>query len=146
MDADAVTSEGGDTGMDVHEFLAQPLVARVAAAGPSVRPVWYLWEEGAFWWLTGSYSRLGRILESAPRVALVVDVCEPAAGRVLSVTCRGAAQVVPLERARAERKLGRYLGPRSRWPARFTAALDDPATRMVRLEPASPPKLRDLSW
>jgi hypothetical protein len=38
---------------DLASFLAQPLVARVAAAGPSVRAVWFLWEEGAFWWLTG---------------------------------------------------------------------------------------------
>jgi hypothetical protein len=36
--------EGADL-FDVDTFLAQPLIARVAAAGPSVRPVWYLWEE-----------------------------------------------------------------------------------------------------
>lgn len=30
---------------------------------------------------------------------------------MLSVTCRGAAEVVPLDRARAVRKLTRYLGP-----------------------------------
>ena len=29
---------------DVDEFLAQPLVARVATNGPTVRPVWFLWE------------------------------------------------------------------------------------------------------
>ncbi len=40
---------------DVDAFLMQPLVA-LASAGPSVRPVWFLWEEGAFWWITGSYA------------------------------------------------------------------------------------------
>ncbi|MFD0379838.1 pyridoxamine 5'-phosphate oxidase family protein [Streptomyces sp. NPDC127112] len=75
--------------MDVDEFLARPLVARVATQGPEVRPVWFLWEDGAFWWLTGSYSRMERILAADPRVALVVDTCELADAEVLSVTCRG---------------------------------------------------------
>ncbi|MFI8904459.1 pyridoxamine 5'-phosphate oxidase family protein [Streptomyces albidoflavus] len=96
---------------DVHDFLARPLVARVATAGPTVRPVWFLWEDGAFWWLTGAYARLGRRLAGDPVVALVVDSCDLATGQVLSVTCRGTAEVVPLDRARAVRKLTRYLGP-----------------------------------
>jgi hypothetical protein len=32
---------------DVAAFLAKPLVARVATAGPTARPVWFLWEEGS---------------------------------------------------------------------------------------------------
>lgn len=133
--------------MDVNEFLARPLVARVAAAGPSVRPVWFIWEEGAFWWLTGSYSKLGRELDVDPRLALVVDTCELSSGRVLSVTCRGTARVVPLDRERALRKLRRYLGPREdRWPARFVVPLDDPTTEMICFTPDRPPSLRDLSW
>ncbi|MFD3513016.1 pyridoxamine 5'-phosphate oxidase family protein [Streptomyces sp. NPDC058657] len=133
--------------MDVYEFLARPLVARVAAAGPSVRPVWFLWEDGAFWWLTGSYSRLGRIVAGEPRMALVVDTCDLSSGQVLSVTCRGTALLVPLDRARAVRKLTRYLGPgQEAWPSRFSAGLDDPKTAMVRFTPDRPPKLRDLSW
>ncbi|MFD3696936.1 pyridoxamine 5'-phosphate oxidase family protein [Streptomyces sp. NPDC058646] len=132
--------------MDVHDFLAQPLVARVAAAGPSVRPVWFIWEEGSFWWLTGSYAKLGRMLEGDPRLALVVDTCEPAEGRVLSVTCTGTARVVPLDRARAVRKLTRYLGPQEGWPARFADPLDLPTTEMIRFTPDRPPRLRDMSW
>jgi hypothetical protein len=42
---------------DIDVFLAQPLLARVAAAGPSVRAIWFLWEQGCFWWLTGSWTR-----------------------------------------------------------------------------------------
>ncbi|GGR33484.1 pyridoxamine 5'-phosphate oxidase family protein [Streptomyces roseolus] len=105
--------------MDVDEFLARPLVARVATAGPdgpTVRPVWFLWEEGAFWWLTGGYARLRRLVEADPRAALVVDTCDPAAGRVHAVTCRGTARPVPLDRGRAARKLVRYLGPEERGP------------------------------
>jgi hypothetical protein len=29
---------------DVDEFLQQPLTARTATNGPTVRPVWFLWE------------------------------------------------------------------------------------------------------
>jgi hypothetical protein len=41
---------------DVDAFLAQPLTARVATSGPTVRPTWYLWEDGAFWILTGPWA------------------------------------------------------------------------------------------
>ena len=127
-------------------FLAQPLVARVGTSGPDIRPVWFLWEGGAFWWLTGSYSRLEQLLAEDSRVALVIDTCDVSAGTVFSVTCRGVAEVVPLDRARAVRKLTRYLGPEDRWPVRFSAPLDDPATKMVRLAPDRPPRLQDRSW
>jgi nitroimidazol reductase NimA-like FMN-containing flavoprotein (pyridoxamine 5'-phosphate oxidase superfamily) len=122
---------------DVDAFLAQPLVARVATSGPTVRPVWFLWEEGSFWWLTGSYSRMTEFLERDPRVALVVDTCDLTTGAVRSVSARGVAEVVPLDRNRAVRKLRRYLGPdEARWDARFRDALDeDPSTRLVRLTP-----------
>ena len=44
-----------DEGFDLDGFLAQPLVARMAARGPSILAVWFLWEDGAFWWLTGGW-------------------------------------------------------------------------------------------
>jgi hypothetical protein len=43
---------------NVDSFLAQPLTARVATNGPTVRPAWFLWEDGAFWILTGPWARL----------------------------------------------------------------------------------------
>jgi len=128
----------GGAAFDVDAFLAQPLVARVATAGPKVRPVWFLWEEGSFWWLTGaSYSRLAEFLEQDPNVALVVDTCDVVTGVVRIVSARGTAEVVPLDRARAVRKLKRYLGPdEAEWDGRFREALDeDPTTRLVRMTP-----------
>ncbi|MEU6363436.1 pyridoxamine 5'-phosphate oxidase [Streptomyces albidoflavus] len=65
---------------------------------------------------------------------------------MLSVTCRGAAEVVPQDRARAVRKLTRYLGPEEGWPVRFSASPADPAARLVRCVPERPPVVRDLSW
>jgi nitroimidazol reductase NimA-like FMN-containing flavoprotein (pyridoxamine 5'-phosphate oxidase superfamily) len=41
-----------DDGFDLDGFLDQPLVAHLATVGrtgPSVRPLWYLWEGRAFW-------------------------------------------------------------------------------------------------
>ncbi|MBE9373041.1 pyridoxamine 5'-phosphate oxidase family protein [Saccharopolyspora sp. HNM0983] len=129
----------GEHAFDVEAFLARPLVARVAAACPSVRPVWFLWEEGAFWWITGAYARLPRLLAEDPRVALVVDVCDLETGEVRQVTARGRADVVAFDPERARRKLIRYLGPdETVWDVRFRIdSLSEPEaeTRLVRLAP-----------
>jgi nitroimidazol reductase NimA-like FMN-containing flavoprotein (pyridoxamine 5'-phosphate oxidase superfamily) len=122
---------------DVDAFLAAPLVAHVAAAGPTVRPVWFLWEDGAFWWLTGSWSRLPELVAEDPRVALVVDTCDLATGRTLKVTARGRAELWPFDPDRARRKLRRYLGDdENRWDERFRGGtFDDPAAGFLRLRP-----------
>lgn len=134
---------------DVDAFLARPLLARVAAAGPSVRPVWYLWEEGAFWWITGAYARLPEILTRDPRLALVVDSCDLDSGEVRQVTARGDGVIVPFDPERARRKLARYLGTDEQaWDPRFEARYlrePDRQTRLVRLEPERL-TARDLSF
>ncbi len=133
----------------IEDFLSRPLVAHVAAsAPPTVIPVWFLWEGGVFWWLTGRWSRLPERLRDEPRLALVVDTCDLSKGQILQVTVRGCARVVPLDKDIALRKLSKYLGPdTSTWPIdRFLAPLDDPATALVRLQPDRPPVLKDLSY
>ena len=133
-------------GFDLGTFLAQPLIARVATSGPTVRPLWYLWENREFWWLTGSWSRLTALLESDPRVALVVDTCDLAAGEVLQVTVRGNATIEPFDVERARRWGRRYLGENERHWRRFTdSVFGDPSTRFVRLTP-SQLRARDLSY
>jgi nitroimidazol reductase NimA-like FMN-containing flavoprotein (pyridoxamine 5'-phosphate oxidase superfamily) len=138
--------------MDVDEFLRQPLVARVAVLGsagqPTVRPVWFLYEDGCFWWLTGSsYSRLENLLGFDSRASIVVDTCDLATGQVMAVTASGRAIVHPFDPERTQRKLTKYLGPaRDRWPERFQATFTDPTTRLVKLTPSRAPRLRDLSF
>jgi nitroimidazol reductase NimA-like FMN-containing flavoprotein (pyridoxamine 5'-phosphate oxidase superfamily) len=138
-----------DHPFDVDAFLARPLVARVAAGGPSVRPVWFLWEDGAFWWITGAYARLPEILARDPRLALVVDSCDLRTGEVRQVSARGDGAVVPFDPERARRKLARYLGPdESRWDVRFSVRYltePDQKTRLVRLAPQRL-TARDLSF
>lgn len=136
--------------MDAEEFLARPLVARVAANGPNgptVRPVWFLFERGKLWWLTGSYSRLGAWLDTEPRVAAVIDTCDLETGEVRSVTMTGRAAVHPMDPDLARRNLTKYLGADSAtWPERFRGTFDDPTTALVALTPDRPPKLRDMSF
>lgn len=127
---------------DVDTFLRLPLTARLATDGPTVRPVWFLWEDGAFWVLTGPWTRLFDRVKNDPKVALVVDECDLATGRVRQVIARGRAELVPFDVPRGRRKLARYLGAdESLWDARFVHYLhDDPGERgtvWLRLTPTS---------
>ena len=135
---------------DVDAFLAQPLTARLATNGPTVRPLWFLWEDGAFWVLTGPWTRLFDRVKDDPKVSLVVDECDLASGRVRQVVARGTAELVPFDVPRGRRKLTRYLGAdETRWDDRFVRYLyDDPARRgtvWLRLTPRSLRAL-DLSY
>lgn len=136
--------------VDLDAVLGQPLTARVATCGdhgPTVRPIWFLWEEGAFWWLTGPWAALPRQIERDPRVALVVDTCDLATGEVIQVVARGEAEQHPYDVERARRTLTKYLGPHeARWdPARFGMPEADQRSWFVRLEPGSL-TARDLSY
>ncbi|MEU6922864.1 pyridoxamine 5'-phosphate oxidase family protein [Streptomyces sp. NPDC046631] len=135
---------------DVEAFLAQPLTARVATAGPTVRPTWFLWEEGAFWILTGPWARLLSRVRTDPVIALVVDVCDVGTGLVRQVIARGQAEILPFDVPRGRRKLNRYLGADdAKWDNRFRHyLLDDPAeqgTVWLRLRPDSV-VAKDLSY
>ena len=137
-----------DPGFDLDGFLARSLVGRLATAGPTVRPIWFLWEEQAFWWLTGRWARLATMLERDPEVALVVDTCDLETGEVLQVVARGAAEVVPFDADRARRTLRRYLGPdEAAWDReRFLeGTFGDSSARLVRLAPRRL-RARDLSY
>lgn len=123
---------------DLDTFLRQPLVAHIATAGPTIRPVWFLWERQAFWWLTGEWSALSRHLSSDPTVALVIDVCDLDTGEVKQVRARGSAEIHAYDRDRAYRKLSRYLGAdERRWDDRRFQLEADPTTRFVKLTPES---------
>ncbi len=135
---------------NVDSFLAQPLTARVATSGPTVRPTWFLWEDGAFWILTGPWARLLARVHADPAIALVVDVCDLATGLVRQVIAHGTAEILPFDVPRGRRKLTRYLGAdESKWDGRFRRYLhDDPArtgTTWLRLLPASL-TAKDLSY
>jgi len=147
----SATSEAIFETVDVEDFLSRPLVARVAAIGPhgpTIRPVWFLYERREFWWLTGSsYSRLGDLISQDPRVSMTIDTCDLDTGEVFALTVVGRAVVHAFDAELAKRKLAKYLGPDfNRWDRRFRDAFDDCTTRLVSLKPDHPLRLRDLSF
>ncbi|NED96674.1 pyridoxamine 5'-phosphate oxidase family protein [Phytoactinopolyspora alkaliphila] len=136
--------------LDVDAFLARPLTARVATNGPTVRPTWYLWDEHAFWILTGPWAKLLAHVQADRSIALVVDECDLSTGTVVQVIARAEAEIVAFDVPRGRRKLARYLGAdETRWDARFRAYLHtDPAengTVWLRAKPASL-HVKDLSY
>ena len=136
-------------GFDLEEFLRRPLVARLAtgsANGPRVRPIWYLFDDVGFWWITGRWSRLEAILERDPQVELVVDTCDLEQGEVLQVRARGRAELRPFDPPRAQAWGERYMGPdRRRWGRFPRTVFEEPSSRFVLLQP-SWLWARDLSW
>ncbi|MGN9846481.1 pyridoxamine 5'-phosphate oxidase family protein [Nonomuraea sp. H19] len=135
---------------DLEAFLAQPLTARIATSGPTVRPVWYLWEEEVFWILTGPWAKLFHRVRSDPHVALAVDDCDLSTGLVRQVIVSGRGVLVPFDVPRGRRKLARYLGDdESRWDPRFVRYLhDDPGQRGTAWLKLTPTSLtaKDLSY
>ncbi|MFG3706614.1 pyridoxamine 5'-phosphate oxidase family protein [Micromonospora sp. NPDC047670] len=111
--------------------LARPLVARVATRGPTGRPVWYLWQDHAFWVLTGPWTKLFTRVRADPRLALIVGECDLATGVVGQVIARGRGELLPFDVPRGGRTLARYLGAdENRWDERFRRYLhDDPDSR-----------------
>lgn len=135
---------------DADAFLAQPLTARIATNGPTIRPTWYLWEDKSFWVLTGPWAKLLARVKEDPVLAITVDVCDIATGLVRQVIAGGRADILPFDIPRGRRKLERYLGPdEERWDVRFRHYLhDDPTesgTMWIRLHPRSL-KAIDLSY
>jgi nitroimidazol reductase NimA-like FMN-containing flavoprotein (pyridoxamine 5'-phosphate oxidase superfamily) len=130
--------------IDIDQFLARPLVARVAAAGPTVRPVWFVWEDGCLWWPVGTWSKLEQILDSDPHVAVVIDTCDLAAGKVLQVKMRESVAIEAADPARMHRLFTKYLGAdRTSWDPRFDP--HEAGLKMVRLRPERV-TARDLSY
>ena len=99
--------------VDVDAFLQRPLVARVATDGPTLRPLWYLYEQPTFYWLTDTANFLHRAVLAGRPLVLVVDVCDIETGEVIHVRARGGGEIVPVDRDRAMKKFAPL--PRARF-------------------------------
>jgi nitroimidazol reductase NimA-like FMN-containing flavoprotein (pyridoxamine 5'-phosphate oxidase superfamily) len=111
---------------DVDAFLARALTARLATNGPTVRPVWFLWEEGAFWIMTGPWAHWFTRMAADPLIALVVDTCDTAGGEILQVIAHGKVDLRAWDIERGRRLLVRYLGEdEPNWPQNYRAYLAD---------------------
>lgn len=122
--------------MDVDEFLKKPLNAYVALNGPSLRPTWFLWEDGAFWISSGTWAKWWRQLLEDPAVAIVVDDYDVETGRVEKVTALGKAEVLPIDVERAKRLYRRYVGDdEEKWDPMFHDVIHGEGAVLVRIEP-----------
>jgi hypothetical protein len=123
----------------IEDVLSRPLFAHLSTAsdeGPRDSPVWFLWEDGALWIIgnrqTDSFP--GRIARE-PRCAVGVVEFDPSRGLVRHVGFRGRAYLEPHDAQRMTRLLGRYMGERAGWDARFVEILDDDDYGFVRFVP-----------
>lgn len=135
---------------DVDAFLAEPITARVATNGPTVRPLWYQWEEGHFWMMSGPWAKIFKRVQTDPQIALVIDVCDFDAGRVLQVMASGPVEIVPFDIPRARRLLHRYLGSdEATWssePDDYRAYLREPGPPGISWLKLKPRKLLPFNF
>jgi hypothetical protein len=106
-----------------------------------------LWEDHAFWILTGPWSTVLRDVDRDPRVALAVDAINLATGETKQVVVTGQAEIRPWEADRGRRMLRRYLGDdEGVWDDRFRRYMrGDDGSVWLRLS-VERPRLLDLSY
>jgi len=136
---------------DLDAFLAEPLIANVATNGPTVRPLDYQWEEGAFWLITLPWTKLFQRVQRDPEIALVIEVSEyDRGGRVLQVMASGAVELTPYDVPRAARMLFRYHGPDpgkwSKSPADYPSFIREPGPQGAAWLKLKPRKLLTFNY
>jgi hypothetical protein len=125
----------------LEEILSLPLMAHLATAsalGPRVSPVWFLWEEGAMWFAGRSSDTFPKRIRKTPECAVGAVDLDLQRGMLRHVGMRGVAEVVPLDDARLQRLLRRYLGnDPTAWSTTFRQGVIEKLDLMVRFTPAS---------
>jgi PPOX class probable F420-dependent enzyme len=118
---------------EIDAFLAEPRLchfATVDADGhPRVRPLWYLWRDGQFWFTTRLEARhTGRDLESSPQVAVSI-ASEDKPYR--AVIAHGRIEVAGKDQEMLLAIASRYGEPEGRrWLEHATEQTDRVAMRM----------------
>ena len=127
---------------EIDDFLAEPINAQLATNGPTIRPVWFQWEGGAFWIISGPWAKLYTRVQSDPKVALCIDLGDFDSGRVLQVCAYGSVEIHDYDVELVRRMLHRYLGPdEDSWsdsPDDYRAYLRDggpPGAVLLKLAP-----------
>ncbi len=128
--------------LQVENFLARPLLGRLATASPDgqphVVPVWFLWEDGAVW--ISSYQSTRKVidLEKNAKCALVVDV-ETAQDGLTAVTLEGDAELLRAPQAqirpRIEAIYTKYLGEEGLQEQDPQTWLNSPENLLIKFTP-----------
>lgn len=125
--------------VELDAFLDRPLfcfLATVSADGlPRVSPLWYLWEGGEIWIIANRERTYATRVRETPETALAIVDFDVVAGLVQHVGMRGTATVEPLDTARVNRLLRRYLGDETEsWDDGFRD-LDPSKWGLIRFAP-----------
>ena len=127
--------------ISLDEFLEQPLfcfLATVTADGlPRISPLWYLWEDNQIWIIANKELTYTTRIKQTPNAALAIVDYDVHTGLVHHVGMRGEATLEPLDPAKVDRLLERYLGPnRDQWDNGFLD-LDPSKWALIRFDPKS---------
>jgi len=138
--------------LDPLSVLAKPLMAHLATAspdGPRHSPVWFLWEDGAIWLISNTAERLAARLRAEPRCAIGIVDFDNEKGILRHVGMRGRAKLHPLDLARRNRLLAKYIGADEKaWRPDFKAAAVDTIDVLIEFVPDGPDSIvaRDQSY
>lgn len=123
------------TRVQMDDFLASPRLAHFATIGtdgnPRVRPIWYVWDTGIFWFTTRRrMRRTGADLDAGSAVAIDVSSEE---WPYLAVLARGPIEVWHEDRESwLERIARRYDG----YPHWYQEVLEEDDRVILRMQPA----------
>ena len=125
----------------LEDVLSRPLMAHLStasAAGPRHSPLWFLWEDGAMWFVGRSVDTFPKRVRETPHCAVGVVDFDLQRGTLRHVGMRGTAEVTALDTARLRRLLARYIGEDPAcWSSTFSREVVDKLDLMVRLSPTS---------
>jgi len=135
----------------IDEFLALPLLARLATADPAtgqphVVPLWYGWDGASIWISSFRSTRKIRELQKNPRVSICVDMAEEGK-ETKAVILEGEAELItaPFELLKQQTTwvYTRYLGPEGVLAKDPQSWIADPENLLIKLTPA---KIMSWGW
>jgi hypothetical protein len=125
----------------LQDVLTRPLMAHLATAsvrGARDSPVWFLWEDGALWFVGRNVDTFPKRIRETPQCAVGIVDFDLQRGLLRHVGLRGTAEVMPVDRGRLHRLLARYLGEDpTEWSSTFRKGVIDKLDVMVRFTPTS---------
>ncbi|MBE3039730.1 MAG: pyridoxamine 5'-phosphate oxidase family protein [Chloroflexi bacterium] len=135
----------------IDEFLARPLLARLATADPvtgqpHVVPLWYGWDGTSIWISSFRSTRKIRELQKNPRCSIVIDLAEEGK-ETKAVILEGEVELVtaPFELLKKQTTwvYTRYLGPEGVLAKDPQSWIADPENLLIKLIPA---KIMSWGW